>query len=126
MITINRWYLPYATMGELTIEGSDFKCFTLEPPWKNNESDISCIPKDGYAASKIKSRKNGLCIELENVHDRFYVQIHAGNWVNQTKGCILVGDSIKNSHNGIMVTNSRKTLAHLMSILGDNFNVKIT
>lgn len=125
MINITRWYLPDVTLGELTLDNSNFKCFTLELPWKLNESNVSCIPEDGYDSIKHRSTRNGDCIWIKDVEDRTHIQIHSGNWAHQIKGCILVGEAIKHSHNGLMVTNSRRTLKHLLGLLPETFNLKI-
>lgn len=87
------------TIGTLFIDGAPF-CFTLELPWKNNKSNVSCIPDGKYSAklataSKFKSPR----YLLENVVGRSGIFIHAGNWggsvsdgyKSDIEGCILVG-----------------------------------
>jgi hypothetical protein len=39
-----RTYFPEGTNGKLECEGK-LICNTIELPWKNNETKVSCIPK---------------------------------------------------------------------------------
>lgn len=126
MIEIKRWYQDDCTIGRLTC--GDFQCWTLELPFKDNKTNISCIyPAEVYKGKKHKSPKNGNVIAINNVMNRTHIQIHAGNYVSQTLGCILVGDSIKflNDDKIPGVTNSKKTMEKLLSILPDEFNISI-
>ncbi len=126
MIKIERWHREDCTLGILTC--GDFKCFTLELPWKDNEKNISCIPSaSAYTGVKWFSPKNGDCFYIPNVMNRTHIQIHSGNYTSQIEGCILVGDSIKFlNDDGIPdVTNSRKTLNKLLELLPDDFTIEI-
>jgi Family of unknown function (DUF5675) len=78
------------TLGELTIEDKVFK--TLELPWRDNKTNISCVPAGSYLATYIFSNafKKNLFI-LHNVPGRDAVEIHIGNDVEDTHGCILIG-----------------------------------
>ncbi len=74
--------------------GNDFICHTLERPWKMNKRDISCIPANvtGYKCKFNPNTQNGNgSFVLFNVIDRDNIQIHKGNFVNDTTGCVLVG-----------------------------------
>lgn len=125
-LKIERWYRSDCTIGVLT--SGDFKCFTLELPWKDNEKNVSCIyPAEAFKGVKRVSPKNGDVIELVNVIDRSYIQIHSGNFTHQIEGCILVGDSIKFLDTDTIpdITNSKVTLKKLMSILPDKFTIEI-
>ena len=126
ILKINRWYQNDCTVGRLEFDG--FQCFTLELPLLDNATDISCIyPADGYKGYKHFSAKNGDVIAIDNVMDRTNIQIHSGNYTSQIRGCILVGDSIKFLNDDLIpdVTNSKRTLRKLLSILPDNFNIQI-
>lgn len=126
MIKIDRWYQDDCTLGRLTC--GDFQCWTLELPFLDNKNDVSCIyPAQAYKGKKHVSPKNGNVIAIENVKGRTHIQIHAGNYTSQIQGCILVGDSIKflNDDKIPDVTNSKRTLEKLISILPEEFNVSI-
>lgn len=115
---IERWYRPSCSLGILTIDG--FKCFTLELPDLDNQKNISCIPPGEYAYYRRESPHNGHVLELRDVPNRDYIQIHAGNFTRQTQGCILVGDSPKFIDNDSIpdISNSKKTLEKLLTMAG--------
>lgn len=125
-LNITRWKMSDCTLGILTY--GEFKCFTLELPWKNNERNISCIPAaEAYIGKKHKSPLNGDCIAINNVLNRTHIQIHSANFIRQLRGCIAVGDSIKflDGNNIPDVTNSRNTLKALLAVLPETFTIKI-
>lgn len=113
------------TLGVLTL--NNFKCFTLELPYKDNKQNVSCIPAGEYKYKRRDSAKNGEVLELVGVPNRSYIQIHAGNYTSQIQGCILVGKSIGflNSDNIPDVLNSRDTLNELLAIAGSYGTIKI-
>jgi len=125
-IKIERHYFPDCTIGRLWC--GDFQCFTLELPLLNNETNVSCIyPAGGYVGRKHYSVKNGDVIAIDNVMGRTGIQVHSGNYTSQIQGCILVGDSIKflNDDKIPDVTNSRKTLSKLLSLIEDSVDIEI-
>ena len=126
VLKIKRWYLPDCTLGILTYK--DFKCFTLELPWLNNKTNVSCIYEDSFIGKLHDSPANGDVIAINDVEGRTHIQIHAANFTSQLRGCIAVGDSIKflNKDGVPDVTNSVRTLGKLLRILPDKFTVKIT
>lgn len=125
-IKIKRWYNGDCTLGRLVF--GEFRCFTLELKDNNNLPNISCVPEGRYKAFLRDSPSNGKCIELKNVPNRTYIQIHSGNYTRNILGCILVGDSIKFLDGDTVpdVTNSRSTLDKLLSLLPQEFEVEIT
>jgi len=124
-IEIMRWYNSDCVLGRLTY--GEFKCFTLELPFNHNQQNISCIPNGVYKAKKRTSTRNGLVLELQDVPNRKYIQIHAGNYTSQISGCILVGDGIKYLNDDSIpdVTNSKKTLSELLKIVPDEVEILI-
>lgn len=76
---------------------------TLELPWKDNQTDVSCIPVGTYKAELIHSPrfKKDLYV-LNNVPDRSMVEIHIGNTINDTHGCILLGTQYSLTQYGII------------------------
>lgn len=125
MIKIKRMYLNESTIGYLTC--NDLHLFTLELPDLGNEPNISCIPEGEYEYYIRHSSKNGFVIELKNVPNRSFIQIHSGNFTSQIEGCILVGESIKDINNDSVpdVTNSKKSLKKLLEAAPDTGIVKI-
>ena len=112
---------PDCTLGVMTVEGSDFRCFTLELPDKGNASNVSCIPAGTYEYFKRTSGVNGDVIELRNVVARAFIQVHRGNFTSDILGCILVGKTIADINaDGIPdVTSSGSTMKKLLTTLDD-------
>jgi len=80
-----------ATHGML-LHGMIFICYTLELPWRDNVKGESCIPCGDYKVEWEYSPKFKTSLyELRDVPNRTEIKFHAGNWVNQTDGCILPG-----------------------------------
>jgi len=126
-IIISRAYYSDCTIGRVFLPNHGFQCFSLELPWLNNASEISCISEGSYVARKRLSPANGLVYELENVLNRTFIQIHAGNYTSQILGCILVGDSIKFLNNDTIpdVTNSNNTLQKILGLLAEEITISI-
>ena len=59
---VRRAYLTEGTIGELS--GPNFSLFTLEPPWKGNEREVSCIPVGDYELRWHESATKGLVLML--------------------------------------------------------------
>ena len=82
--------------------GSGFSCYTLELPWHENKTDISCIPTGVYICKYLPSPKHGNCYHVTDVPGRTSVEIHSANWAgdvsrglkSQLLGCIAIGRSI--------------------------------
>jgi hypothetical protein len=127
-IIIRTVHLPDSTIGQLEIEGTPFRCFTLELPWKENKSNISSIPEGVYKYEKRESPSLGQVIHLLDVPGRTWIYIHSGNDTSQIQGCILVGTSIKDiNSDGIPdVADSKHAFEDIMSKASDKGSVTIT
>lgn len=79
-----------ATLGVLCLDGHPM-FVTLEDKWRDNERNVSCIPKGSYIVALHKSPKFGKCYQVVNVPNRSDILIHAGNTHVDTQGCILLG-----------------------------------
>jgi hypothetical protein len=82
------------TFGILNIENK-FVCVTLEPPWKDNQRNISCIPAGEY---RVKPRIStsfqsvrGKLYRIMDVPERSGIDIHPGNKLKDTLGCPMTG-----------------------------------
>lgn len=78
------------TFGALWHLGEPF-CYTYELPWMNNLKTLSCVPTGAYHAKLENSIKHGICYELIDVPGRDEVQLHIGNDMADSLGCILLG-----------------------------------
>lgn len=91
--------------GFVIIDG-EFQCYSLERPDLDNQRKVSCIPVGRYelaerkepTAMTMKYREKydwfsfHLC--LQNVKNRSGIYIHVGNTIQDSYGCILLGQQI--------------------------------
>lgn len=91
-VTIFRQYPDQrCTSGYLAVNG-EIIVYTLELPWKDNKKNISFIPAGIYSGFLRYDHSDHWRIELQDVPgNREYAQIHIGNVIKNTEGCILVG-----------------------------------
>jgi hypothetical protein len=109
-----RTYHPLGTNGILLYNGKKV-CSTIELPWKNNQSRISCIPEGRYALQKRYTLRFGWHLLLLNVPGREWILIHAANdALKEIKGCIAPVSQLTAPGKGIM---SRVALKKLMAIV---------
>lgn len=115
------------TLGEFTIEGSDFKGKTMELEYNDNKKRISCIPAGTYTVVKRTSPKYGLHFHITNVPNRDFILIHSANYSRQLLGCIGVGESFVDlDKDGLKdITNSKATLKKLVEIMPNEFQLVI-
>lgn len=113
------------TRGILLLNGL-IECATLELPWRNNETDISCIPEGKYTAKRHVSPKFKECFSVQNVEGRTNILIHAGNTTDDTSGCIIVGSSYGELKNKPAVLDSRKALDKLLSKIDTSEEIELT
>lgn len=136
MINIERYaYTPQGTFGILTV--GDFKCFTVERPWLDNQSHVSCIPEGDYVASLFNSPKFGKVYSItggtvslfpDGKALRSTILIHPANTMDDLEGCIGLGKDHGTINSKLGVTNSVVTIKAFMAFLGgeDNIPVSIT
>ena len=101
------------TEGMLVTE--DFKCRTLELPWRDNKRQISCIPPDEYKVDMRLSNKYGRVYWVRKVPNRTYILIHSGNYAgdkskgfkSHVMGCILLGKKSGYLGGQVAILNSR-------------------
>jgi len=96
-----------------------FKCVTLEPPWRNNQPQISCIPAGVYTLKPFESPTFGACLSVDPVSGRDLIRMHGGNFFVNTKGCILPGKDFEdlNKDGFLDVTFSKGTLGNLLQFV---------
>lgn len=86
------------TNGIILLNGSPL-CVTIEPPDRDNQPNISCIPEGEYKCVWHRSPKYGMTYHVTNVEGRSRVLIHPGNYAGDKEkgfkthshGCILLG-----------------------------------
>lgn len=108
------------TQGTLFAEkdGARFSCATLELPWKDNQHDISCIPKGLYTAS-VEPFHDLHMYELSGTEPRTGIFIHPGNYYRDSLGCILLGVHPQdiNGDKEVDVMSSVNTVASFMTFM---------
>ena len=87
-LELYRTYYDKGTNGRLLLNG-EILSYTIELPWKNNASQVSCIPEGKYALRKRYSLKFGWHLQVMNVPGRQLILIHPANdAIKELKGCI--------------------------------------
>lgn len=99
--------------GDLFID-NDYFCKTLEPEDKSNMTGISCIPEGTYICKRYHSEKYPNTFEVTNVKDRSYILIHPGNTEDDSRGCILIGETLGKLKGKRAILNSGKTFKNFM------------
>lgn len=112
-------YGAKGTYGFLSIEGEPPRFVTLELPWKDNQRQVSCIPKGTYQLKRKYSPRFQRVWEVKDVPGRSDILIHRGNFIHEIQGCILLGRGIlpidpKNDVRGI--SNSKLAIADFMDM----------
>lgn len=121
----------YETLGHGTLYINDLPKFdfcTLERPNLHNKSNVSSIPQGVYDVEKIRRGSNGKkSLLLYDTGPRTEILIHAGNYYDDTAGCILVGNRFSDSDkDGIYdVINSNDTMNMLFDLIPDNANIRV-
>jgi hypothetical protein len=92
VITIRRLFpTPTGITGVISVDGEPI-CWSLEPPWRMNARNDSCIIPGAYLYKHYVSPKfERTCLQLHEVYGRDYVAVHPGNVRDDTKACILPG-----------------------------------
>lgn len=111
------------TIGKLYIDGKYF-CDTLEDAVRDVKiKHQTAIPKGIYKVTLTASpRFKRILPRLHDVPEFTGVLIHRGNTIDDTSGCILVGENKKKG----MVLNSTKYEVELVTILTKSNSKNIT
>jgi len=87
-IEILRSYGVTGANGTLSIDGVEI-CSTIELPWKENATGVSCVPEGKYEVKRRYSEKHGKHLILLNVPGRELILFHpANNALQELRGCI--------------------------------------
>lgn len=114
VIVLSRTYFPNGTNGKLESDGK-FICYTIELPWKENETKVSCIPEGEYVIRKRYSRKYNWHLEVVDVPSRKRILLHpANNAQSELKGCIAPVSKLSGAGLGLM---SRKAFVRLKKLV---------
>jgi len=104
------------TQGVLRFGAVAF-ALTLERPWQNNQENVSCIPPGRYRCERIRSPKFGWTFEVKNVPNRTHVLFHSGNTLEDTHGCILVGEEFSGTWEKPTLASSQRGFIEFLNCL---------
>lgn len=90
---------------------------TCERPWQDNQAGESCIPAGRYRCRRVRSPKFGITFEVCDVPGRSRILFHSGNTIEDTEGCILVGEEFSGTWDAPMLVSSRRGFLELFSYL---------
>jgi len=140
-VYVNRlFYGDVQTRGLLSVrdEGEEvFSCVTVELPWKENRTRVSCIPpgpegnRQSYylrhRGAADSSTFNYPHFILRGVPGRRYILFHRGNFYFQVAGCILPGrDWVDLNDDGHPdVTDSTETLREMRDVIPDETEIRV-
>ena len=114
VLFLTRTYFPEGTNGKLECEGK-LICKTIELPWKNNETKVSCIPEGKYFIKKRYSNKFKWHLEVLDVKNRSLILFHpANNAFKELNGCIAPVTKLSGPGLGLM---SRKAFTKLKAVV---------
>ena len=126
MTLVRKVFEKDRTLGELHLEGTGYFCDTLEPhciDWSREKkvAGKTAIPEGRYRVRVGWSPRRGRNVPwLKKVPHFKDIQIHAGNFPKDTRGCILVG-----TRNKIILVGSRAVFGRLMGKLQFENDIEI-
>ena len=124
VLVLTRTYFPEGTQGVLEWNGT-IVCYTIELPWKNKETKVSCIPEGKYFIKKRYSKKFQWHLEVLDVKNRSFILFHpANNALQELNGCIAPVKKFSSPGLGLMSLKAFIKLKKMIyPILDKNENV---
>jgi hypothetical protein len=113
------------TFGVLIADTVPF-AVTAEPPWRGNAPNQSCIPLGEYVCKRVNSPKFGNTFEITNVPSRTDILFHQGNTMDDTLGCVLIGEQFEHLNGKVAVLTSFKGFQEFMQLTKDVSEFKLT
>lgn len=90
---------------------------TMERPWMDNAQWISCIPAGRYRCQRVQSKKFGETFEIMDVIGRTHVLFHKGNKLEDTEGCVMVGEKFDGNYLAPFLAESKLGYDELMIMM---------
>ena len=108
------------TFGWLQV--GDWRCATVEEIWKDNRTNVSCIPVGNYRLRRAVHHistpdptDDYNCYEIIDVPGRTAIHIHIANTILDLQGCVGVGNRHGVLKDHWAVQQSRAAFAEFMS-----------
>ena len=74
MVYLERFaYLESGTLGKLTV--GPWSCYTIERPWKDNQSNVSCIPEGTYKCEPFSGDRFKDVVQILDVPGRTFILV---------------------------------------------------
>ena len=133
-VTIERGYLPTGTFGNILVDDV-LVCHSVELPWRNNKSNISCIPVGVYELDAYSSPKHGnVFIVSGGTVDKFArgpgarwgILFHVANFTSQLEGCIAPVSRIGVLNGEVAGLSSEDATRKLFALLDETNELIIT
>lgn len=115
----------YGVFGTLVLNGQPI-CLTLEPYSKDNASNLSCINAGQYLMKRYESPKYGDIWMIQEVQGRSYIELHWGNFLRDTKGCIILGEEFSVLSGKWALKSSKKAFEEFMKLTKDEDTLLLT
>jgi hypothetical protein len=114
-------------LGTIYTADGDEVCKTLELPWERNMRNVSCIPWGQYTVTNFTSVKYPEAFVVLDVPGRSGILIHAGNFISDIEGCILVGKEweFMGHPRQLAVSYSKNTLNRFLAAYPMGFKLEI-
>jgi len=113
-------YYKDRTIGKVFVDG-EFLGYSLEDAYRGNSVKIkkhTAIASGVYEVKIKRSPSKGVDrMYIENVPNFVGIQIHSGNYIKDTDGCILMGLSRTYDGDNSIITDSRKAVDKLFEIV---------
>lgn len=134
VIVKRKWQTDVSTIAELSIEGTEFTGFTLEPagPDTTTPNQNKRVPEGVYKVSWYDAVKPSLAkynplplIYNDEVSASRLILFHNGNYPKNTDGCLLVGSSMGTDVVNASVAKLKEFKAILQSVDVNEITVQI-
>ena len=105
-----------------------FSATSMERGWRNNESNVSCVPTGSYPLKlEYSSRFKTKLWELKDVPNRSECKFHAANYWFQLNGCIALGQRLidMNKDGYCDITNSKATMNEFQDAMDDEIEATL-
>lgn len=113
-LLLYRTYFPEGTNGELYHLG-ELVCYTIELPWRDNESDVSCIPEGRYRLARRYSERYGDHLLVREVPHRSGILVHPANdALKELRGCLAPVRQLTGAGQGL---HSRMAMRRLRNLV---------
>lgn len=129
---IRNWQDTNQTLGNCTVFDENgkplFTSLSLERGWRNNQSNVSCIPKGEYEVKlEYSNRFKKDLWEIYGVPNRSECKFHAANYWHQLNGCIALGQTLADMNNDGYndITNSGMTMKKFHAAFGSDHKAKL-